>query len=118
MSAQFGATGAGATAAIGSGPSGITTPTEASTSVKLEFCRYRRGVVAAAAVHVEARGQFGAEVDAAEIALQAEAELAGEVAVFALARGIRVREVVEFLFGRAGSPGPSGGTDSSCGLRR
>src|SRR5678815_1516164 len=35
-SAQLGATGAGATAAIGSGPSGITTPTEARTSVKLE----------------------------------------------------------------------------------
>src|SRR4249919_2368196 len=36
MSAQLGATGAGATGAIGSGPSGITTPTEASTSSKLD----------------------------------------------------------------------------------
>ena len=113
MSAQVGAAGAGATGAVGSGPSGMTTPTEA---------RSRRTSLPAeqptlVVVEVGAIGEFGADRDAMrERALDTHADLGGEVAVLALARGVRVREVVELFFRTLVAQAHQHVRDSSRGL--
>src|SRR5690606_36343960 len=49
-------------------------------------------------VEVTTVGQFGTHTDAAHVGLQTGADLGGQVAVFALTRGVRARERVELFF--------------------